>query len=96
MSILGSGGVERVALLLFILVNLLLLIGMISLPSIALSGTGSVFARVWLFFGMLVFASYYNYYCLELKEKKKRRTRQAEPIDQYLSERLQVRNSVYK
>jgi hypothetical protein len=84
------------ALLLLILVNLLLLVGMVCLPSLVETGIGSVFTRVWLFFGMLVFASHYNYYCLEMKKKKEHSVRQARTTSQYRSERLPVRNSVYK
>ncbi len=48
--------------LLLALVSLLLCIGLLLLPPLTGGGIGSLFARAWLFFGILVFSAHYVYF----------------------------------
>ncbi len=82
-------------LVLVILVNLILVFGMLSLPSLLSGGIGSIFARAWLLFGLLVFLAHYAHY-LELEKNKRHREEHASPMAHHRSERLLARISEYK
>ncbi len=83
------------ALVLLVLINLILVFGMLSLPPLLSGGIGSIFARAWLLFGLLVFLAHYTYY-LELEKNKRHRAKNASPMVHHRSERLLVRTSEYK
>lgn len=58
------------SLLMLIIANLLLVLGMLTLPSLLGGGTSGVFTRVWLFFGLLVFLAHYFRYFDSQRVKK--------------------------
>lgn len=58
------------SLFMLIIVNLLLVLGMLTLPSLLGGGIGGIFTRVWLFFGILVFLAHYFRYFDSQRGKK--------------------------
>ncbi len=56
--------------IMLVIVNLLLALGMIWLPSIAGGEIGNLFARTWLLFGILIFLGHYIDYQAKLKKKE--------------------------
>lgn len=84
-------------IIMLILVNLILALGMIWLPSVGGGEIGNLFARVWLIFGVLVFLGHYLYYKEDHEKKSyipcshrvKAHRRSVPPV-----ERSQVRRSV--
>lgn len=58
-------------LLPLLLVNLLIVLGLLWLPPLTGSGSGSLFARAWFFFALLVFFSNYQRYSENMNRPKK-------------------------
>lgn len=56
--------------LLLLSVSLLIVLGLLMLPPLTGDGTGTLFARSWLAFALLVFWAHYHRY-LEYLDKKK-------------------------
>jgi len=65
---------------------LLLGLGMIALPPLSGSGVGSVFARAWLLFGLLVFFGHYLHYAGEAQKRKSPAARQDTTVRLHLSQ----------
>ncbi|MBS4021429.1 MAG: hypothetical protein KGZ79_03260 [Dethiobacter sp.] len=82
------------ALGLLILVNLILALGLFNLPPLLEGGTGSLFARVWLVFGLLVFTAHYRHWLV--LEKSKQKANQSSTKVHHQTERLVVRNQEYR
>jgi len=69
--------VHTVKRLFLLIVSIFLTMGMILLPSLTGTGLGSLVARAWLTFGLLVFAGYYLSFLEEEKRMRWLRNRTA-------------------
>jgi len=77
------------SLLFLIIINLLLMAGMVFLPSLRGEGLGHIYSRAWLIFGLLVFAAHYLQYLDQTR--KKGRQNELRAHRQFV--RFHVRNS---
>ncbi|MDW7684147.1 MAG: hypothetical protein SCK29_08545 [Bacillota bacterium] len=63
--------------LMLVIVNILLVTGMVFLPPVTGGGLGSIVARAWLAFGVLILLGHY-YHFLEESDRRKARRAAAE------------------
>lgn len=75
-----------------ILVNLLLILGLLTLPPLAGHGTGSMFSRVWLMFGLLVLAGNFQIYL----SRSKRPSAKEKPMAHHQTANQVVRSQEYR